>query len=77
MDFHPLDDGIRELVRQKLAVPGNGPVDISQERLAALRNQLDARLKPVLRDRDFAEFDLDRAFGIVVSVAKAVDVKKK
>jgi hypothetical protein len=30
-------------------------------------------LKPVLRDRDFTEFDLDRAFGIVTSVLTALD----
>ena len=40
-----------QLVRQKLAVPGNPPVDLSPERLAALHKQLDTRLRPVLRDR--------------------------
>jgi hypothetical protein len=34
-----------------------------------LRRQLDAQLKPVLRDRDFAEFDLERAFRTVAQLA--------
>jgi hypothetical protein len=29
-------------------------------------------LRPVLRDPDFADFDLDRAFAAVVKVAAAV-----
>ena len=57
---------------QKLAIPGNEPVDVSQARLEVLRRQVDPELKPVLRDRDFAEFDLDRAFEIGVRMAKAI-----
>ena len=72
LDFHPLEGKMTDLVRQKLAVPGNEPVDVSRERLAQLREQLDARLRPVLRARDFAEFDLERAFNVVVSVANAI-----
>jgi hypothetical protein len=60
------------LVKQKLAVPGNDPVNIRPDRLAELRGQLDTRLKPVLRERDFVKFDLDRAYKIVVEMAKAV-----
>jgi len=60
------------LVREKLAVTGNDPVDVSSARLAALRPQLESELKAVLRARDFAEFDLDRAFAIVAEVAAAL-----
>lgn len=56
----------------KLAIPGNDPVDVSARRLAALRRQVEPELRPVLRDRDFSEFDLDRAFEIGVRMAKAV-----
>jgi hypothetical protein len=59
-------------VRQKLAVPGNDPVDVSPGRLASLRLQLEAELRPVLRDPDFAKFDLDRAFTSVAKVAAAL-----
>jgi hypothetical protein len=37
-----------------------------------LRQQLEAELRPVLRDPDFAEFDLDRAFASVAKVAAAL-----
>jgi predicted nucleotidyltransferase component of viral defense system len=66
------DPSFIQQVGQKLSIPGNEPVDISQERLAALRRQVEPELRPVLRDRDFAEFDLDRAFESGVLMAKAV-----
>jgi hypothetical protein len=83
-DFYDVDYAVRHLgletedpdlvalVRRKLEVPGNAPVDVSPGRLDALRLQLASRLKPVLRERDFAEFDLERAFGSVAEVAVAV-----
>lgn len=84
-DFYDIDHAVRRLdlhpgkpefvgwVRRKLAVPGNAPVDVSPARLAALRPQLESQLKAVLRARDFAEFDLDRAFATVAEVAAALD----
>ncbi len=70
--FLPLETSMTELVRQKLAIPGNEPVDISPERMATLRRQLDTELKTVLREKDFAEFDLERAFRIVTEVAAII-----
>jgi len=72
LDFHPLEGEIIELVKKKLAVPGNEPVDVSPQRLASLRKQLNPQLKPVLRSSDFKEFDLERSFGVVLSVASAI-----
>ena len=69
LDLRPHDATLVELVRRKLAVPGNVPVDVSEHRLAALRQQLEPQLKPVLRASDFAEFDLERAFGTVADMA--------
>ncbi len=60
-----------ELVRQKLAVPGNEPVNISADRLEALRAQMGTELKPVLRQRNFDAFNLAVAFGIVQEMAVA------
>lgn len=80
-DYYDIDYAIRsgkldpnagqllEIIRQKLAIPGNEPVDVSDDRVAALRRQVEAQLKPVLRNEDFESFDLDRAFGVVVEVA--------
>jgi len=70
--IRPQDAGFISLVRQKLAVPGNEPVDISSERLAVLQQQLASQLRPVLRDSDFAEFDLTRAFETVAEMAAKV-----
>jgi predicted nucleotidyltransferase component of viral defense system len=64
--------GFIDQVGHKLAIPGNEPVDISKARLAALRRQVESELRAVLRDRDFVEFNLDRAFEIGVRMAEAV-----
>ena len=83
-DFFDIDYAVRRLglrprgaafirlIRHKLDVPGNDPVDVSGERVKALRQQLGSRLKPVLRAKDFSEFDLDRAFRTVADVAAMI-----
>jgi len=43
--FMPLEAPMIDLVKQKLAIPGNESVDVSSNRLAALRRQLDTELK--------------------------------
>jgi predicted nucleotidyltransferase component of viral defense system len=70
LDLRPQEPALIDLVRQKLAVPGNEAVDVSDQRLATLHQQLEPQLKPVLRGKDFAEFDLGRAFHVVVEMAK-------
>lgn len=72
LNLHVQDLAFIQLIRHKLDVPGNDQVDVSGERLRALRQQLEPRLKPVLRAKEFAEFDLDRAFRIVATVAAMV-----
>jgi hypothetical protein len=64
------------LVAAKMNVAGNDPVDVSPERLAALRPQLDTELRAVLRTQDFMSFELDRAFETVGAVAQAVDLSQ-
>jgi predicted nucleotidyltransferase component of viral defense system len=84
-DFYDIDHAVRilgihvgdatlvKLVAQKLAVPGNDPVNVSPARLAELRGQLEARLRPVLRERELEAFSLERAFAIVTDMARAVE----
>jgi hypothetical protein len=84
-DFYDIDYAVRNLslgvmepellglVKQKLNVPGNDRADVSPARLAALRPQLVPQLQSVLLARNFADFDLDRAFAIVAEVATALD----
>lgn len=69
LGLRPQDNDLIGLVRQKLAVPGNEPTDVSELRLAALRQQVGPQLQPVLRAAEFAEFDLERAFKIVAEMA--------
>ncbi len=61
-----------KLVKQKISVPGNFPVDTSQSRLDILRQQLNTQLKPVLRETDFVEFDLERSIRTVLKMAGKV-----
>ena len=74
VDFH--NPEFIEMTRQKLAIPGNDPPNTSDERLAPLRAQLEARLKPVLRTLDYDAFDLDRAIGIVRALHKDLENTK-
>jgi predicted nucleotidyltransferase component of viral defense system len=81
-DYYDIDYAVRSgrldpkagpllsLVRQKLAVPRNQPIDVSDEKARSLHRQVEARLKPVLRNKDLESFDLDRAFSIVVELAE-------
>jgi predicted nucleotidyltransferase component of viral defense system len=59
------DTELVELTRKKLAVPGNDPVDVGNDRFETLQRQLETELKPVLRTKDYNQFDLNRAFKIV------------
>ena len=40
--------------------------------LSMLKGQLTTRLRPVLRQSDFEEFDLDRAMTAVLRIAEAI-----
>jgi predicted nucleotidyltransferase component of viral defense system len=57
-----------ELVKEKLAVPGTGSIDISENRLADLNHQLAGELKPVLRPEDYEAFDLEDAIRMVCQI---------
>jgi hypothetical protein len=63
-----VDSELLDLIRRKLAVPGNEPIDISPSRVARLSRQVDLHLKPVLRDADLTKFDLERAVRTVTEV---------
>jgi len=55
-----------------LSIPDNPPVDVGSDRMATLRRQVDAKLKTVLREKEFRDFDLDRAIALVVDMATRV-----
>jgi predicted nucleotidyltransferase component of viral defense system len=83
-DFFDLDHAVRsgrlnaadthllELIRQKLAVRGNASIDVSDAKREVLDRQVQAQLRPVLREADFGEFDLERAFETVAMIARTL-----
>lgn len=83
-DFFDLDHAVRsgrlntadthllELLRQKLAARGNASIDVSDAKREVLERQVQAQLRPVLRETDFAEFDLGRAFETVAIIARTL-----
>ena len=75
LGLEPQDTELVGFVQAKLAVPGNEPINVSDERLAILRQQLAPQLRPVLREKDFRAFDLDRAFGVVAEMAGRLSVR--
>ncbi len=58
------------MVKKKLDVPGNIPIDISLEYRQALDRQLEGQLRPVLRPADFDGFNMDEAFELIARVGK-------
>jgi len=81
-DFYDLDHAVEHLglapdnaslvslIRQKLAVPGTTPMDVSRERFDPLTEQLETQLRTVLRETEFQAFDLDRAIRLVTAMAE-------
>jgi hypothetical protein len=68
----PTDHALLDLLRSKLRAPGTAPVDVSPARIENLRSQLEAELRPVLREQDFAQFDLERAVQMVRTIAERI-----
>jgi predicted nucleotidyltransferase component of viral defense system len=66
------DEQLLELLRRKLEVPGTPPGDLSPARVGEMRAQRLTELRPVLRPRDFDEFDLEQAVKTVGSIARRV-----
>lgn len=79
IDFAVLKGGLKigepeliELVKYKVRIPGNDKLNIPDKRLKALNEQIDSQLKPVLREKDFRQFDLKRSFEFVVEMHSKV-----
>ncbi len=63
-------EAILALVRRKLEIPGNAQIDVSLEKQQKLQRQITAQLAAVLRQEDYDNFDLERAFAVVAEVAR-------
>jgi predicted nucleotidyltransferase component of viral defense system len=83
-DFFDIDVAVRKglvghvapdflsLVARKLGITSD-PVNISAERIEALRRQLEPQLKPVLRPADYDDFSLDRALELLREILSGYD----
>jgi len=61
-----------EIVKAKLIVHGNDPINVSKNKRIELDHQLDAQLKPVLRTYDFDKFNLNHTYQIVAEIAAKI-----
>jgi len=81
-DFFDLDFAVRKLslsmndpelvtmVRQKVSMPGNGPVQLTQGRRDSLERQRTKELGTVLKAGEAEPFDLDRIWQALVALAE-------
>ena len=67
IDFE--SDSFLTLTKEKLSIPGNDPISISKIRKRQLQDQIETELKPVLRDKDFEQFEFELVYGLVERVA--------
>ncbi len=72
MRLHLDDHDFLNMVKEKLNVPGNAPVDISLKYKRELDRQLEGQLRPVLRPADFDSFNMDEAFELISRVYEVV-----
>lgn len=68
--FNALEPEFLELLRRKIAIPRTAPMDVSAGRMEQLRRQLEAQLRPVLREAEFGRFELERAIATLRAVAQ-------
>jgi predicted nucleotidyltransferase component of viral defense system len=60
------------LVKEKLLIPGNDPIQIEDLKKKQLQDQIKTELKPVLRDRDYQQFDFEEVYKLVKQVGSKV-----
>jgi predicted nucleotidyltransferase component of viral defense system len=60
----------QNLLRKKIAIPGTGPIQLTQERRKALERQHQTELAAVLRSNDIEKFDLGRIWAVLRTLAE-------
>jgi predicted nucleotidyltransferase component of viral defense system len=73
--FDPAQRAFIELVKRKLSIPGNAPINASEERRRQLLRQAETNLRPVLREADYRDFDPQRAFALADKIALSLTTK--
>jgi hypothetical protein len=72
LGLNPDDADLITLVRQKMSVTRSDRIDVSENRLSALKQQVEPQLRSVLRAEEFAAFDLRRSIDLVVGMAAKI-----
>lgn len=54
------DESFLKMVAQKMSIPGNGEISLTDEKLKKLERQITGQLQPVLRSSEYNKFDLNR-----------------
>lgn len=62
------DEVFRSLVGEKIAIPGNRLMLLTEERLKIFRRQIETDLRPVLSEENFQSFDFEGALDLVRQV---------
>lgn len=70
LKFDFFEENFIQMVKQKLSIPGNGPIDLSLHRKRQLIQQTKTNLQSVLRPLDYSNFDIEKSFHFVSTVAK-------
>lgn len=66
------DKELQGLAKIKLSKPEPLEIDLSESKKQILRSQLDAQLKPVLREEDYKQFDFDKAWNDLKRLAESL-----
>jgi hypothetical protein len=73
LDFDFSAEDFLHMVRQKLSVPGNDPIDVSPARKRQLVQQAKTHLQSVLRLSDYSSFNIERSFRIVSEASEHLE----
>jgi hypothetical protein len=73
LEFDFAAEDFLHMVRQKLSVPGNDPIDVSESRKRQLIEQTKTHLQSVLRPSDYSSFDIEKSFHIAYTVAEQLE----
>jgi hypothetical protein len=68
--FDHRDRSILDLLAAKLLVDGNEHVNLSEAKILVIGGQVETQLRPVLRERDYEAFDLQRVIAILEEVVR-------
>jgi hypothetical protein len=66
-----------DLVKRKVSIPRTPEPDLSDRRIGQLERQLEAQLRPVLREQEFQQFDLARAVETLRRIKANMDGSRR